>query len=656
MGKNRPGDSRDGGAGGRSRSATDEGLRITEARFRLFVGGVRDYAIFTLDPTGHVTSWNEGAERIKGYRPEEILGTHFREFYPEEAKARRWPEYELEQAKLTGRFEDEGWRVRKDGTEFWANVVITAVRDEKGELVGFTKVTRDLTDKRRQEEELRESEERFRLMVEAVRDYAIFMLDPTGRVASWNAGAERIKGYRPDEIIGQHFSRFYPPETVAQGWPEYELQQARQTGRFEDEGWRVRKDGSRFWANVVITAVHDRSGELRGFAKVTRDLTEKKRVQRLEEEGRQINEFLAMLGHELRNPLAPIRNAVAVMAAREGGDSTVAWARDLIERQVGHLGRLVDDLLDVSRISSGKITLKREVVDFALVVSKAIEATHVLLEQRRHLLEVDLGRERLPVDADATRLTQVVVNLLTNAAKYTPEGGHVWVRLEHDGDDAMLKVKDDGLGISSDLLPRVFDLFTQGERSLARSEGGLGIGLTMVQRLVELHGGSVAAGSAGPGKGSEFIVRLPLARTTAGPGGATDRSGPAGRAQRRLRVLVVDDNADSAETMAVLLGVWGHEVITASTGTEALELAQRRRPDVVLLDIGLPGIDGYEVARRIRATPELSETVLVAMTGYGQSEDRQRAREAGFTAHLVKPVPPNLLEQLLAGVQPRPGS
>jgi PAS domain S-box-containing protein len=324
--------------------------------FRLLVDEVKDYAIFLLDPEGRIASWNQGAELIKGYRPEEILGKHFSVFYPAEALARGWPEHELRVARREGRFEDEGWRVRKDGSLFWANIIITALRDETGELKGFSKVTRDLTDRRRQEELLRKSEERFRLLVEGVKDYAIFMLDPDGHISSWNQGAELIKGYRPEEILGKHFSIFYPADALARGWPEQELRIALVQGRLENEGWRVRKDGSIFWANVVITPLYDERRQLLGFAKVTRDLSDRKRIEALEEADLRRNEFLAMLSHELRNPLAPIRNALGVMRMSGVDESTLEWAMTVVDRQVAHLTRLVDDLLDVSRIASGKIT------------------------------------------------------------------------------------------------------------------------------------------------------------------------------------------------------------------------------------------------------------------------------------------------------------
>jgi PAS domain S-box-containing protein len=645
-------DEREGRPSGSAGPSTrEEPLRLSEERFRLLVEGVPDYGIFMLDLRGHIASWNLGAERIKGYQADEIIGKHFSIFYPPDALARGLPQHELEVAARMGRFEDEGWRLRKDGTRFWANVVITALRDASGRHLGFSKITRDLTERRKQDEALRQSEERFRLMVESVTDYAIFMLDPGGYIASWNAGAQRIKGYAPSEIIGKHFSIFYPPDVVARGFPATELEEAQRVGRFEDEGWRLRKDGTRFWANVVITALHDRTGRLRGFAKITRDLTERRRVEALEHEGKQTTEFLAMLGHELRNPLAPIRNAVEIMRARKMKDPTVEWARDLIDRQVSHLSRLVDDLLDMSRITSGKVMLQKERLDLAVLVARAEEATRPLLEERSHMLSLSLPSDALHVEGDATRLSQVVLNLINNAAKYTPKGGQVWVDLKCEDGHAILTVRDNGIGMAPDLVPRVFDLFTQGERSLDRAEGGLGIGLTLVRKLVAMHGGTVEASSAGPGQGSEFVVRLPaLPRATAEETPSAEPA-PADTGRKGRRVLVVDDNADSAETMATLLQIWGHEVQVASDGPAALAQAADHRPDVVLLDIGLPGMTGYEVAKRLREIPHMADAVLIAMTGYGQDEDRRRSREAGFAVHLVKPVAPDALRKVFEDLE-----
>jgi PAS domain S-box-containing protein len=623
-------------------------LRESEERFRLLIEGVKDYAIFMLDPEGRISSWNQGAQLIKGYRPEEILGKHFSVFYPAEAVARGWPEHELRVAREVGRFEDEGWRVRKDGSVFWANVIITALYGAKGELKGFSKITRDLTERRRQEELLKESEERFRLLVQGVKDYAIFMLDPEGHISSWNQGAQLIKGYRPEEILGKHFSVFYPADDRASGWPEHELRVAREEGRFEHEGWRVRKDGSTFWANVVITALYDHRDRLLGFAKVTRDLTDRKRIEALEEADLRRNEFLAMLSHELRNPLAPIRNALGVMRMNGVSESALEWAKTVVDRQVTHLTRLVDDLLDVSRIASGKITLHREPVELAQVAASAVESSQPLIDSRGHTLELRLSDEPLRVEGDLTRLSQVVMNLLNNAAKYTPEGGHIRLTTERDGAAAVIRVRDTGVGMPTDLLPKVFDLFTQGDRSLDRSEGGLGIGLTLVYRLVTLHGGSVEAKSEGPGLGSEFTIRLPLLTAEEAP---RPRSGPQ-RVERRSdvsrRVLVVDDNQDATETLELLLQLWGHEVRIAYDGEGALAQVAELRPDIVLLDIGLPGMSGYEVARRMRALPECRDVMLVAVTGYGQDSDRRQSQEAGFDHHLVKPVQPGTLRDLIA--------
>jgi PAS domain S-box-containing protein len=623
-----------------------ESLRQSEERFKLLVNSFRDYAIFLLDPGGHILSWNPGAEAIKGYTADEIIGRHFSIFYPHEALARRWPDFELQVAAQEGRFEDEGWRVRKDGSRFWANVVISALRDPAGTVIGFAKITRDLTERREHEQRLRDSEERFRLLVESVHDYAVFMVDPDGIVASWNRGAERILGYSAAEAVGLHFSTFFPPEDIEEQAPQRELRDALRLGRTEYEGWRLRKDGTRFWANVVLAPLVDSTGAHRGFAKVTRDLTQRRQVEALEESNRRVNEFLAMLAHELRNPLAPIRNAVSLMQQSQTHDATVAWARDVIDRQSTYLTRLVDDLLDMSRITSGKITLRREVVDLNEIMARAVEAARPLVDAKHHELAVSPSAETLTVNGDITRLSQVLVNLLNNAAKYTPEGGRISIGIAREGDEAVVKVGDNGIGISEHLLPKVFDLFAQANRSLARSEGGLGIGLTLARRLVDMHGGSIAARSGGTNQGAEFEVRLPLARPAARPSSRVSRDAAA--QAPACRVLVVDDNDDSAQTMAMLLTLAGHHVKVAHDGAGALAMIDSFRPRVVLLDIGLPGMNGYEVAQEIRARPATANILLVAVTGYGQKEDRRRSTEAGFAYHLVKPIDPAALERVIA--------
>jgi PAS domain S-box-containing protein len=624
---------------GAKRSRTSALSRETaEQQYRILVESVSDYAIILLDPEGCIVTWNAGAERTQGYAADEIIGEHFSRFYPQSAIERGWPQHELTVARSEGRFEDEGWRVRKDGAPFWANVIITALRDPSGTLVGFGKIIRDMTERRREQDSLRQSEERFRLLVEGVQDYAIFMLDPGGHITSWNPGAERTKGYTANEIIGRHFSTFYPADARAVDWPSHELRVARAEGRYEEEGWRVRKDGTRFWASVVLTPVYDRTGELRGYAKVTRDLTQRRHVEELQEASRQMGEFIAMLAHELRNPLAPIGNALQVMGLRRLGDPQLEWCRDVLERQVAHMGRLVDDLLDVNRITSGKILLKPEAVDVASVIERAIESSTPLLQQRRHRLEIDLPKTPLIVRADATRLSQVFLNLLNNAAKYTPEGGVVRIEAAAEGEHAVVHVRDNGVGIASELLPKIFDLFVQGSRSLDRSEGGLGIGLTLVREIVRLHGGTVAVSSAGPMQGSEFVVSLALLKTPPAEPRSRVKDAQENAAAFGRRILVVDDNRDSVDSMAMLLRAIGHEVETAHDGAGALERAPQYLPEYVLLDIGLPGMSGYTVAQRLRALPALREVKLIAMTGYGQEDDRRRSREAGFDHHLVKPV------------------
>jgi PAS domain S-box-containing protein len=507
----------------------------------------------------------------------------------------------------------------------------------------------DIVVRTKLEDELRRSEEKFRLLVGGIRDYAVFMLDPEGRIATWNEGAEAIKGYKAEEIIGEHFSRFYPQEAIDAKFPQMELEVAARVGRFEDEGWRLRKDGSAFWANVIITALFDSNGKLRGFAKVTRDMTERRRVVALEESERKMNEFLAMLGHELRNPLAPIRNALDLMRIQANGDSRLEWARSVIDRQLTQLTRLVDDLLDVGRISSGKIALRKEPIEINAAVQRAVEASRPLADASRHTLEVRLSPEPLSLDGDLIRLAQVVLNLLTNAIKYTPAGGRIEVDVAREGAFAVVRVKDTGIGMSPELMPKVFDLFVQGERSLDRSEGGLGIGLTLVKRLVSLHGGTVSAHSDGPGRGSEFAISLPALAQSAEPKKVESVASGAA-AHRRSRVLVVDDNRDSADTLAALLEAWGHDVRTLYDGPSAIAAVAEFQPKVVLLDIGLPKMNGYEVAAQLRKSANGRSLILVAFTGYGQDEDRRRVREAGFDYHLVKPLEPAELEKILDSV------
>ncbi len=486
-------------------------------------------------------------------------------------------------------------------------------------------------------------------LVEHVRDFAIVMLDPAGTVVSWNRGAQRILGYREEAILGRHFSLFFTPEDIANGRPEFELKEARERGSIEDDNWLVRNDGSRFFGSGITSRL---AGEpLRGYAKIVRDLTDRrrleeeahKRVEELAAADHYKDEFLAMLAHELRGPLAPITNALEILRLEPSPSSTGRQARAILERQVTHMTRLIDDLLDVARISKGKIALRKERTDLTAILERAVEASRPYIEARQHTLVVNRPDSPTWLTADPARLEQALNNLLTNSAKYTLPGGRIWLTAQRSGNRAIVSVRDTGIGIAPGLLANVFDLFVQGERTPDRSQGGLGIGLTLVKNIVEMHGGCVRALSAGSGQGAELVFELPLLEAEASSAArAPDRA-----ASPVTRILVVDDSVDAADSLAMLLALDGYDVRTANDGIAAIAAAQDFCPDVMLMDIGLPGADGYTVAERIKRDPALDHVVLIAMTGYGQAEDRERSRAAGFRQHLVKPIDPHALQAIL---------
>jgi len=509
----------------------------------------------------------------------------------------------------------------------------------RSKVRGFAELYRDKQRARRETEQLR-------LLVHATADYAIFMLDPEGHVLTWNSGAERLKGYTAAEITGQHFSRFYPQEAIDRGWPGHELRVARAEGRFEDEGGRVRKDGTQFWANVVITALHDEAGDFVGFSKITRDLTERKRVEEaLHEADRHKNEFLATLAHELRNPMAPLRNGLQLLRLTTDPEAR-EQAREMMERQLGQMVRLVDDLLDISRVSRNKLELRKARIELWAVVQSAVETARPQVEAGGHTLTVTMPPTPVFLHADLIRLAQVFSNLLNNSAKYTEPGGRIRLTAAVQGDEAVVTVEDSGVGIPAEALPHLFEMFSQVDRNLERAQGGLGIGLALVKGLTEAHGGTVEARSAGVGQGSAFVVRLPV--THAGPVQEQQppRDGTASGPKRRI--LVVDDNRDGASSLSMLLTLMGHDTRIAHDGIEGVELAEAFRPDLIVLDIGLPRLNGLDACRRIREMPWAKNVVIVAATGWGQDEDRLRSEEAGFDHHLVKPVDAAALTKLLA--------
>jgi PAS domain S-box-containing protein len=657
----------------------DKSLQPSDDRFRLLVDSVKDYAIFMLDPDGRVLTWNAGAELIKGYSASEIIGEHFSRFYPPEA--RDFPAYELKVAAAEGRFEDEGWRVRKDGSRFWANVVITALYGSDKALVGFAKVTRDLTDRRESEEQLRHSEERFRLLVEGVNDYAIFMLDVNGNVATWNSGAARIKGYRAEEIVGQHFRKFYPEDAVESGWPEHELKVAAAEGRFVDEGWRVRKDGSRFWAHVTITALRDDTGRLRGFAKLTRDLTERKRTEALEASGaeretmleaernarllaqrtaRIKDEFLATLSHELRTPLNAILGWTQLLRSR-GAVEPVDFSRamEIIERNARAQVRLIDDLLDLSRIMSGRFRLDVQQVSLLEIVRGALDSIEPTAQTKGVRLESVLDPKSVIVSGDPARLQQVFWNLLSNAVKFTPKGGRIQVLLQRVNSHIEFSVSDTGIGIPAAFLPHVFERFSQKDSSTHREYGGLGLGLAICKQLVDLHGGSIQAKSMGEGHGATFVVTLPLiilgkereSNPRVHPTAVDLSEAVPLPSLNGVRVLVVDDEADALELIRRVLQTQGALVTTARSGEEALRLLGSHTPDALISDIGMPGMDGYQFMRRMRAAePKERRMPALALTAFARPEDRKNAILAGYHAHLAKPFDMAELAIVVAGL------
>lgn len=517
---------------------------------------------------------------------------------------------------------------------------------------------------------LRATEEHFRLLVESVRDYAIFILDAHGRVATWNIGAQRIKGYAASEIVGRHFSCFYPREEVDAGKCELELEVAAAEGRFEDEGWRERKDGTMFWANVVITALRGERDELIGFAKVTRDLTERRKGEeeriRLAAEqqarvaadaaNRAKDGFLAHLSHELRTPLNAILGWAKLLERGLDDERRVRGTRTIVGSAEA-MTKLIDDLLDVGRIISGKMRLDIEPIDFAFVVERALDSVRLQAENKGIELRHEVGANVDIVAGDATRLQQIVWNLLTNAIKFTPAGGTVDVALRRDGSFVELIVQDTGIGIAADQLTKVFETFWQEPRATGTTTG-LGLGLAICRTLVELHDGRIWAESSGPNRGSRLFVRVPLSAvdSAAGPGGAPspDRSvaEPSLPQLEEIRVLLVEDEPHARELVRTVLSEQGAVVTEATDVASALAELERCQPDVVLSGIDLPGESGYELIRRIRTLPRLrgGKVPAAAMTAHVRPEDRLRALSAGFTVHVPKPVHPHELVMVVAAL------
>jgi PAS domain S-box-containing protein len=527
-----------------------------------------------------------------------------------------------------------------------------AAGSERNEAVLL--VISDVTEERILEEESRRQNQHMRWFLEQIKDYAIFTMDADCRATSWNQGVKQVLGFDEDEFIGHDIRKLiFTPEAQAAGIPETEFSLAALDQRASDDRWMIRKSGETFWASGITTSIRDQHDHLIGYSKVMRDLTSSKEAQdglselatRLSEVDRRKDEFLATLAHELRNPLAPIKNAVQLMGLTKL-DSETDELRQMMARQVEQLVRLIDDLLDVSRISRGKISLRNEVVDLAAVIAAAVEASTTFIEESgQQLIVSSPERDPIYVRGDPSRLTQVVSNLLNNSAKYSDAGSGIELTTTLEDQVAVISVRDNGIGIAPELLQRIFEMFAQVDATLERGSAGLGIGLTLVKTLVELHQGTVVAQSEGVGRGSVFTVRLPAIAPPA-VSIVSPAAESAAAATRSFKVLVVEDMRALRVIMSRLLTRLGHEVEFAEDGTLALQKLDMFHPDVVFSDIAMPGMTGYELARRIRQRPECAGVCLVALTGFGQSADREKAFEAGFDEHMVKPVDIALLQVL----------
>jgi PAS domain S-box-containing protein len=630
-----------------------------------------NFSSIATDAKGVIQIFNVGAERMLGYTAAEVMNqiTPADISDPQEVIARAkslsvelgtpiTPGFEALVFKASRGIEDiyELTYIRKDGSRFPAVVSVTALRDAQGGIIGYLLIGTDNTARKHVEAErmlldqaVRDQQFYTRSLIESNID-ALMTTDPRGIITDVNKQMEALTGCTRDELIGAPFKGYFTDPERAEAGIKLVLGE----GKVTDYELTARaRDGKETVVSYNATTFHDRDRKLRGVFAAARDVTERKRYeQSLQEADRRKNEFLAMLAHELRNPLAPMRNALQIMrlkASREvqrPEDEAIQSASAMMERQVGQMVRLVDDLLDVSRISRGKIELRRERIDLASAAHHAVEAARPQCKSMDHTLTVAVPPKPIFLNADPTRLAQVLGNLLNNACKYTDKGGQMHLTVEREGNQAVIRLRDNGIGIAADQLPRIFEMFVQIDTSLERSVSGLGIGLTLVKSLAEMHDGTVAVHSAGVGQGSEFVVRLPIALESPEPPPVPTIGKPMTTIPRRI--LVVDDNQDSATSLAELLELIGHKTHIAYDGLEAVEAAATFRPEVVLLDIGLPKLNGYDACRKIREQPSGKGIVLIALTGWGQDEDRNKSKAAGFDAHLVKPVDYAALMKLLA--------
>lgn len=619
---------------------TEQPLGGSEERYRLLTECVTDHAIFFLDAAGQVATWDAGAERLFGYSPAEALGQPSSLLFTPEDRAAGAAEAELKTAMEAGKASDDRWLVRRDGSRVWISGVTTALRDDASRLRGFAKVVRDRTPQRRAEEAVRASERRYRALVENAWD-GVTLVAADGTVLETTPTTYRGLGYAPEEYVGRNGLDLVHPDD-APAVRSLLGQLLLQPGGKVTARYRLRhSDGSWRWVEAVGVNLLDEPA-VRAVVINHRDVTEQAEADRRKDD------WIAMLAHELRGPLSPVTNAVQVLVLKGPDDPDVRQAREVIARQTQHLVRIVDDLLEVTRLLRGEVRLRRERLDLAGLVRSAAADYAPVLARVGLVLAVETPPTPVWVAGDATRLNQVLGNLLDNAVKFRDGGDRVELLLRADAghEQAVLTVRDRGVGIEPAMLPVLFDVFAQADRGLHRPRGGLGLGLSVVRGLVQLHGGEVRAASAGPGKGAEFTVLLPTEKEPAALSMTPASPGPA---VRRLRILVVEDNEDAADSLQMLLTLLGHEVRVAYTGPDGVRAATEWAPEVIISDIGLPGLDGYGVASELRKNPATAGARMIAVTGFGSEADRKRALESGFDFHLTKPADPAALQRLLAG-------
>jgi PAS domain S-box-containing protein len=636
-----------------------------EALMRVTVASIGD-AVITTDTHGRVTSLNTVAETLTGWTRHDAIGQPLESIFHIVNEATRQPVDNpalraLREGAVVG-LANHTTLIARDGVERSIDDSAAPIKAEDGSIAGSVLIFRDISERRQFQRDNAVQLLAARQLASIVEssDDAIVRKALDGTIQSWNSAAERLFGYTADEAIGRHISLIIPGERIAE---EDEiiakLRKGQRVDHFETE--RRHRSGRLLWISLTISPITDSEGRVVAASKIARDITRQREVeaerQQMEDSlrklaadlstaDRQKNEFLATLAHELRNPLAPLSHMLEVLKRVEGDPRARRVAIGTMERQLHQLVRLVDDLLDLNRITHNRLDLRKGPIDLRAVLDLAIESVRPLADAAGHEIRLIATVDSIQMSADAVRLGQVFGNLLNNSCKYTEPGGTITVRVERQDDEAVVTVEDTGAGIPPDRIDSIFDMFTQIERSREQAQGGLGIGLTLVRRLVQMHGGTIEASSAGEGKGSQFVVRLPIVHEPA----TAVAAAVAPREIPPRRILVVDDNQDAAASLSMLLELDGHQIIAAHDGAAAYEAAETHRPEVVLLDIGLPVLDGYEVCRRIRQEPWGRGILLVALTGWGQAEDRHRTRDAGFDAHLVKPVSYDALLTLLASL------